>query len=85
MFLLPRMEGRIFLSGLARQVSVLGAEKRAGSDNFCCGVRSGAKDLTRLGEEQRMRSGEKPGTSAQVGRELSPKERERTGELSKYR
>ena len=47
MFLLPRIEGRICLSGLARQVSVLGAEKGAGSDNFCCGVRTarrGAKD-----------------------------------------
>ena len=41
-------------------------------------VRHGAKDLTQLGEEQRTRTGKKPGKSAPVGRELSSKERERT-------
>ena len=61
------MEGRICSSGLARQVSVLGA------------VRNEAKDLTQLGEEQRLRTGKKPGKSAPVGRELSSKERQRQG------
>ena len=41
-------------------------------------VRSGAKDLTQLGEEQRMGTGKKSGRSAPVGRELTSKERERT-------
>ena len=74
------MEGRICLSGLARQVSVLGAAKGPAVTTSVVAVRNGAKrpNTARRGaknEEDWLKARQERA----VGRELSSKERERTG------